>query len=106
MSTTFIAACHGDPTRLEAVIRTRTDALNAISEYAKSQGCLHRRFLASDQEIVLIGEWQDIETAIRNVWFQPEAVSILREAGLPPPHVWSDAVKAGHYRSIADPTEF
>jgi hypothetical protein len=106
MSTIYIAACPGDAARLEAVLRARTDDFNAIAQYAKSKGCLHRRFLAGNEEIVLIAEWQDIETAVRNVWFLPEAASVLREAGLPPPHAWSDMIKTGHYRSIADPTEF
>ena len=106
MSTVYIAACPGDAARLEAVIRARLGDFKAIAEYAKSLGCLHRRFFASDEEIILVAEWQDIEVAVRKVWFLPETAAVLREAGVPPPHAWSNAVKPGHYRSIADPTEF
>jgi hypothetical protein len=106
MSATYIAASSSDPARLEAVIKARTGDFEALTEYAKSMGCLHRRFVAGNHELVIVSEWRDVETAVRNVWFMPEAASLLREAGVPPPHVWSDAVRAGHYRSIADPTEF
>jgi hypothetical protein len=101
MSTIEISRFRGEPARLEAVIRAHLGDFEAIADYARSVGCLHHRFAAGRDELVLIDEWQDIGQAVTKFWGLPESIPLVREAGLQLP-----AVEVKHYRSMTDPTEF
>lgn len=100
MSTIEIVRIPGDAAQLEAVIRAHTPEFEALAEQAKAIGCLHHRFVASRDELVLIDEWQDIGAAVTKWWGRPDAMALLREAGVQLPF------HARHYRSIRDTTEF
>jgi len=62
MSVIVIGRFKANPADLEKVIAERAADFKAVSEEAKGVGAIHHRFAAGDGEVVIVDEWNNLES--------------------------------------------
>ena len=50
-----------DPDKLEVYAKEHQDLLRAITDDAKSKGCIHHTFAAEDGDVIVMDEWESRE---------------------------------------------
>jgi hypothetical protein len=61
MSVIVTVRLNGDVERYRNIVETQGDTLGAISEDAKTKGCLHHRHALGDGYVLVVDEWESAE---------------------------------------------
>jgi len=71
-----------DPSRVEQAIRDNHDAIMAIVDRSKQQGCLHHRFYGEDGHVVSVDEWETPEAFQQFFSSDPDIPTVMAAAGV------------------------
>jgi hypothetical protein len=85
MSVIVIGRFKTDPADMQKVFTSHGAELKAISEDAKTQGCLHHQFAAGDGEILLADEWTTAEAFQQFFGNQTTIPEIMKAANVQAP---------------------
>jgi hypothetical protein len=80
MSVTVIVKFIVDPGVFGALLRDRAAEFAAISGDGKAQGCLHHRFVAGNDQVLAVDEWENAE-AFQKFFANQTEIPVLMQAG-------------------------
>jgi len=101
MSVIVIGRFHGNPTDVEAYASgTGADVMRRLGEASRSAGAVSHRFVAGNNEFLLIDEWVDEESFQKFFANQPDIPLAMRDAGVQGPPEFS------FYRPMNTPDQF
>lgn len=75
----------GDAMKLEAMAAADSSRFASVADHGKTMGATYHRFYATDDEILVVDEWQDIESFQAFFGSTPEIPVIMAEAGMTEP---------------------
>ena len=81
MSVVVTGKVPGDTEAFRRFIPNQADLMRRISEDAKSQGAIHHRFAIGEGFVLIIDEWESVETFQRFFQSNPDIPTAMREAG-------------------------
>ena len=85
MSVIVMGRVEVEPHIMKKVMEERADDFLAVSEDARSQGCLHHQFVIAGNEVGLVDEWESAEQFERFFANQATIGEIMRAAGVTAP---------------------
>jgi heme-degrading monooxygenase HmoA len=81
-----------DPDRFMEVVGQNGDLLTTVSERSRSKGALHHQFLAGDDHVMVIDEWDTAENFLAFFEESGEEIgSLMQQSGItnqPQPVFW------------------
>ena len=89
-----------DPARLAERLNANEERLLAIAERAKGAGCIHHRFGAGDDHVVVMDEWESKEAFQSFFEADTDIPEMLGEAGV------QGRPEPSFHRSMGLPDEF
>jgi heme-degrading monooxygenase HmoA len=86
-----------DPAVLRNLFESKADVFKAIAEEAKTVGALHHQFVAGEDRVLILDEWESAEAFQQFFSGQPEIAALMQEAGVEEPpeiQVWQPMTDA------------
>jgi len=100
MSVIVIARLKVDPAKFEELVARRGNEFGPIAEKGKAAGAVHHQFIAGDDEVLIVDEWDDADHFGAFFGGQPEIADLMADGGVDgPPEV-------SIYRVIDTPDRF
>jgi heme-degrading monooxygenase HmoA len=86
-----------DPAALRKLFESQPDVFQSIAEKAKTVGALHHRFLAGEDQVLIVDEWESAEAFQEFFSSEQEIAALMAEAGVKAPpeiQVWQPMTDA------------
>lgn len=100
MSEIVTARFKADPAKFKEVAQSHADTLKKIVDEAKTKGCVHHCFVEADGDVVVVDEWDSVESFQTFFASNPDIPGILQEVGV------AGAPEVKSWEKIDTPDEF